>query len=204
MPKTHENQHRWKKSLDSRVVKVLEETAERLEISWEFDRAHPNSYPVNTDHALSETRAQLKNKAAVARSLKELRKSRVPAKSLYDLIDEGIVRRLYEQQHAGSYSRALRQASEGYGAGLAAWRQIVKCLIPAYLLVFAGTDYIPKPKIHFLHRELLDIAKSLEELDDLTKEGLAEFLDDICPCGKKHNAEAIRKLRKRLTQSRRL
>jgi hypothetical protein len=200
MPKTHVNEHRWKKSLDVRIVGVLEEAAEQLRISWKFDGEYPNSYPLNTDHVLSETMARLTNEARVAHSLNVLRKSRVPVKSLYDLIDESTVRRLYEQQHSGGYSQALRQASEGYGSGLAAWKRIVACLVPGYLLAFEGTDGIPKPRVHFLHRSLLEIAKSLE-LNHLTKEGMGEFLDDVCPCGKKHNAEAIRKLRKRVTKS---
>ena len=75
----------------------------------------------------------------------------------------------------------------------------MKCLTPAYLIKFGGDDG-PKPKVHFLHRELLGIAKSVEP--GLSKEGLAEFLDFICPCGKKHKPEAIRKLGERLTKSR--
>jgi hypothetical protein len=199
MPKTRENQHSWKKWLSPRVVKVLEEASVRLEVSWKFDSEYPDDYPISTDHALSETRAQLQNKAPVVHSLKELRKSRVPAKSLYDLVDDETVRILYEQQYADSYSRAVTQASKGFGAGLAVWRKIMKCLTPAYLIKFGGDDG-PKPKVHFLHRELLGIAKSVEP--GLREEGLAEFLDDICPCGKKHKPESIRKFGERLIKSR--
>ena len=201
MPKERENQNRWKMSLEPRVVEVLEETAERLRLSWERDIQHPKSYPVNTDYALRETEADLRPPPQVQRSAKGLPAPAPRAKSVHELIDESTVKRLYEQQHADSYSRALKQASEGYGRGYAAWKQIVNCLRVAYLIEFGGDDFIPKPKVHFLHRELLGIAESLE-LDHLIKEGLVEFFDDICPCGKKHNAEAIRKLGKRLTKSR--
>lgn len=74
----------------------------------------------------------------------------------------------------------------------------MKCLTPAYRIKFGGDDG-PKPKVHFLHRELLGIAKSVEP--GLNKEGLADFLDYICPCGQKHNAEAIRKLGKRVAKT---
>jgi hypothetical protein len=199
MSKIRENQHQWKKWLDPRVVEVLEEAGERLEVSWKFDSEYPKSYPVNTDHALSETKAQLNNRAPVTHNPKGLRGARVPAKSLYDLVDDETVRILYEQQYADSYSRAVTQASEGFGPGRAAWRKIMKCLTPAYLIKFGGDDG-PKPKVHFLHRQLLGIAKSVEP--GLSKEGLADFLDDICPCGKKHKPEAVRKSEERLTKSR--
>jgi hypothetical protein len=117
-----------------------------------------------------------------------------------DLIDEKTVRTLYEQQHAGSYSRALQQASEGFGRGFQAWKQIANCLTGAYRINYWGLEFIHKPKIHFLHRELLEIAELLE-LDQLTKEGLADFFDDICPCEKRHKPEAIRKLAKRRASS---
>lgn len=66
---------------------------------------------------------------------------------------------------------------------------------------YGVVEFIPKPKVNFLHRELLAIAESLK-LNELTTEGLAEFLDDLCPCGKTHNGEAIRKLTKRVSKSR--
>jgi hypothetical protein len=56
-------------------------------------------------------------------------------------------------------------------------------------------------RVHFLPRELLDIVKLLK-LNDLTSEGLVDFFDDLCPCGKKHHAEAIRKLGKRIAKAR--
>jgi hypothetical protein len=191
------DQHRWKMWLDPRVVAVLEKTAKRLELSWEWDKQHPRSYPINTDHVLSETKAQLKTPSQTKRGRQKwLPVPAGPAKSVCDLIDERTVRTLYEQQHAGSYCRALRQASEGFGRGFQAWKKIANCLTGAYRIDYWGVEFAPKPKIHFLHRELLEIAELLE-LDQLTKEGLARFFDDICPCERKHNPEAIRKLGKR-------
>lgn len=203
MRKTNENQHRWKRSLNPRTVEVLEEAAQRLEVSWEWDRKDPESYPINTDHVLCETVARLRAPSQVQPTEKGLPPSSPPAKSVHDLIDESTVRTLYEQQHAGSYERALKQASEGFSRGFAAWRKIANSLTAAYRIDFGGTDFIPKPRVHFLHRELLDIAKMLE-LDQLTSKGLVEFLDDVCPCGKKHTSEALRKLGKRLAKSRQI
>lgn len=178
----------------------MEDAAEALKQAWEWDNEHPKTYPVNTDHALWETRLQLKGRARKRKTTK-LPAYRRP-KCLRDFVDEGAVRRIYEQQHSGSYQDALQQAADGFGAGFVAWQKIVDCLPAAYLLSFGGEEMLPKPKVHLLHRELLEIARSLE-IDDLVKEGLAEFFDDLCPCGKKHTAEAIRKLGKRVTKSRR-
>jgi hypothetical protein len=191
--------HRWKNSLTPEHVAILEEAAGALKQAWEWDNESPESYPLNMDHALWETKLQLKGQRRKRKTTK------MPAyrrpKCLHDFIDESVVRMLYEQQHSESYQDALERAADGFGAGFAAWRKIVNCLPATYLLAMGGEWNLPKPKVHFLHRELLDIAASLG-IDDLVKEGLAEFFDDLCPCGKKHNAETIRKLAKRVTKSR--
>lgn len=62
--------------------------------------------------------------------------------------------------------------------------------MPAYMIAAYGID-LPRPKVHVLHRGLLEIAEQLiiDEAD-----GIVEFLDDVCPCGKTHSHEALRKL----------
>jgi hypothetical protein len=106
------------------------------------------------------------------------------------------VRAIYEQQHDDSYEDALKLAGgRRKGAGKA-FHNLMKAAKADYEATFYGIHAIPKPKIHLLHRELLDIAAQVQ-LDVLTNEGLEEFFEDMCPCSKKHNAEAIRKLRKR-------
>jgi hypothetical protein len=77
-------------------------------------------------------------------------------------------------------------------------RKITRALDLAYLIIYQGIEQAPKPRVHFLHRSLLDIADSAH-LRDLTPEGIVEFFDDVCPCGVKHRQDAIRKLRKRRT-----
>ena len=194
------SQHRWKKSLAPEHVEILEEAAQALKQAWEWDKDHSKRYPVNTDHALWETKLQLRGK------IRKRKTTKLPAyrrpKRLHDFVDEDVVRTIYEQQHSESFQDALEQAADGFGAGFVAWKRIVSCLPAAYLVQFGVEEMLPKPKVHLLHRELLRIAGSLE-LEDLITEGLAEFFDDLCPCGKKHNAEAIRKLGKRVTKSRR-
>ena len=66
--------------------------------------------------------------------------------------------------------------------------------MPAYMAAFYGMD-LPRPKVKLLHRGLLEIAKQLI-IDE--PDGIVEFLDDVCPCGKKHSIEALKKLRDRV------
>ena len=118
-----------------------------------------------------------------------------------DLIDEKIVKAVYEDQNSGSYKDAIRKASAGGKRGFAIWRKILRSIDRAYGIGIYGIEVVPMPKVHFLHREFLNIVNLLK-LDDMTSEGLAEFFDDLCPCGKKHRAETIRKLGKRSAKAR--
>jgi hypothetical protein len=97
---------------------------------------------------------------------------------------------VYEQQNADSYKEALRDASQGGPYGSTAFHKILRCLMPAYMMEFYGID-LPRPKVKLLHRGLLAIAEQLiiDEAD-----GIVEFLNDLCPCGKTHRHDALRKL----------
>ena len=119
-----------------------------------------------------------------------------PPKRFSDLIDDRVIRAVFEDQNVGSYSDALKLAGSGNKAAHFTFRKILKAVEPAYRICHFGVDAAPKPRVHFLHRSLLELATSLD-LSDLTHDGIVEFLDDLCPCGKRHTADAIRKLRKR-------
>jgi hypothetical protein len=142
------NQHRWKRSLAPEQVAILEEGAEALKQAWQWDHEHPKSYPLNTDHALWETKLQLKERH------RRRKRTKLPAyrrpKHLHDFVNEGVVRRLYEQQHSDSYQDALEQAADGFAAGFAAWNKIVNCLPAAYLVEFGVEEMLPKPKVNLL------------------------------------------------------
>jgi hypothetical protein len=121
--------------------------------------------------------------------------------NLMDLFEEKIVRAVFEDQNSGNYKDALRKASAGGRRGLAVWRKILRSIDQAYLIGIHGPEVAPMPRVKFLHRELLDIARLLK-IDDLTREGFAEFFDDMCPCGKNHKADTIRKLGLRIAKAR--
>ena len=76
-------------------------------------------------------------------------------------------------------------------------RKILKAVEKAFEIDTIGFERLPKPRIHFLHRRLLELASWIG-ISDLTHSGILEFLDDLCPCGKQHTPESIRKLRTRV------
>ena len=194
MAKNAKNEHRWKLSLDHRKVRLLEELASELRWSWDIDSEHPRSYPINTDHVFSEIRRDLRENRPRTKKVK-LRPP-PPPKRFSDLFDEGLIKTVYEQQHDSSYEAAIRLAGASRQGSSNAFHNLMKAARAAWEITCYGDHVIPRPKIHFLHRELLEIAEDLD-LDTLTNAGLEEFFEDVCPCSKTHHAEAIRKLRKR-------
>lgn len=191
-----ENRHRWKTWItDRRVRQVLEEGAKGLQWAWKVDKQDRKRFPVNTWFLFVQIDEQLKNKPVVRRGIK-LPTPPPPPQKLSDLVPERAIKAAYEDHNEGSYEDALRRAATGEDEGYAALRKIVRALDVAYVFRFHGFEFAPMPRVHFLHRKLLEIADA-EPLRDLTLEGIVEFFDDVCPCGKKHKADAIRKLRNR-------
>lgn len=188
-------QHFWKNNLDDRLKAVFEDAKAHLKWAWKVDCKHPKSYPVNTLHALGEIMQKVTNPTYEPKrvTLQELKLQR-PPKRLLELVDEMDIKGIYEDQNTGSYEEAIR-AAYGFG-GSRTWRKILRAIDAAYFFRL-GDELAPRPRVHFLHRKLLEIANA-EPLKGLTVDGLSEFLDDLCPCGKKHKPDAIRKLRGRV------
>jgi len=190
------NQHLWKDWVDDdRVRDVLGEGAKRLKRAWTLDKKDPGSYPMNTAMIFAEIEEALKGRTGL-RTRSKAPPPPPPSESLAELVDEKVIAAVYEDQNEGSYKNALKQASEGFGKGAKVWRKISRAVDAAYLIQHLGIEFAPKPRVHFLHRNLLSLAES-RHLGGFTLEGVVEFLNDMCPCGKKHNEDAIRKLRKR-------
>jgi hypothetical protein len=196
MPNKRASQHRWKRSVGDQIQRHLENAAKELEESWSIDSGDPRRYPFMSEFVLNELRDRIRNRPRSTR-LPPVPEPQLEAEKLMDLIEEKIVKAVYEDQNSGNYSDALRRAWSGGKQGRAAWRKILRSIDRAYEIGIHGAEVAPMPRVHFLHRELLDITKLLK-MDDLTSEGFVEFFDDICPCGKKHHADAIRKLGKRI------
>lgn len=200
MPKTHANQHRWKGWVSEKIQHDLEGAAKELKESWSIDSGDPRLYPFITEFALNDLRDRIKNRPRSTK-LPPVPESPPKAENLTDLIVEKTVKAVYEDQNSGSYKEALSKASAGGRQGLAVWRKILRSIDRAYEIGIHGAEIAPMPRVHFLHRELLDIAILLK-LNDLTSEGLAEFFDDLCPCGEKHHGDTIRRLGKRMMKAR--
>ncbi len=195
MPNMSKNRHRWKESLGDQTVGALEEAAKQLTLSWEADTKSPEDYPLNTEITFGETKARLRGEPQVQGPIK-LPPPTPPPRSLSELLKEETIKAVYEDQNNGTYEDALKMAGAEDEKAHLTFRKLLRAIEAAYEIRAYGWEAIPKPRVHFLHRNLLEIA-ALVHLNDLTHQGLVEFLDDICPCGEKHNAEAIRKLRKR-------
>ena len=193
------NRHRWKAWVDDHVRHVLERAAEHLKWSWREDNKSPRAFPLQTWWVFVQVKEELAGGPARRTGIK-LRRHQ-PPKKLSDLLREGTVKVAYEDHNQGTYEDALKQADLGYDEGYSAWRKIKRALDVAYIILYYGAEFAPRPRVNFLHRELLGIADSDEGLRDQDLAGLAEFLDDICPCGRKHQPDAIRKLRGRLAHS---
>lgn len=198
------NQHRWRKSLDEQTCGVLDDAAARLAWAWKVDVKYPKSYPANTSYAFDEItnwireaqRHGLKNEGTKLRLLRSR-----PPRRFSDLVDDRTLRAVYEDQNTGSYLDALKCARSGDKSAPYIFRKILKAAEWAYFIGHFGDDFAPRPRVNFLHRNLLKIAELLQ-LTDLTHKGLVEFLDDLCPCGHGHRLDAVRKLRKRFMRRR--
>jgi hypothetical protein len=194
------NRQRWKENLDDENLRgVLEDVAAQLEWAWNLDMEHPKSYPVNTSYAFGEVAEWIRD--AQRKDAKEERKrAKIPRlrspRRFSDLFDDRALRSLYEEQCSGSYLDALKCAASAHKSAHRVFNNILKLVDAAYVIGHFGDGAQPKPRVQFLHRNLLEIA-DLVHLDELTHKGFGEFLDDVCPCGKPHRVEAIRKLRKR-------
>jgi len=189
----------WWDPLTSQTHQVIEEAAESLKWAWETDEKDRKSYPVNTSHAFAELTRQIKEiprstETRIKPTLRDfLARRRQPPTSFSELISEEVIRAIYEDQNADSYQNALKRAASRHSP---TFFKILKAIREAYFVECYGTEPPRPKKTNFLHRGLLDIA-NLAGLTALTAEQLADFFDKICPCGKEHDPDAIRKLRGR-------
>jgi hypothetical protein len=201
MPYVSENQgHRWKDWVENDAIRqILEDAAESIAWAWGVDQEYPKSYPVNTGQLLYEIKTRIEE-SLKSRKLLPIRKGSKrplrlqPPESFSELIADRAIQLVYEDQNSGMYKDALVRASRG---DRSTFRKIVRAIEKVYVMDQLGPDALPRPRTQFLHRNILQIAK-VSGLSDQKDEGMLEFLDDLCPCGTKHQLDAIRKLRERL------
>src|SRR2546423_11635813 len=112
--------HRWKKSLDDRTAALLEEGAKHLKLAWEEDAKDPKSYPFRTDQILCQIDTHLRDTSSAQSNWRP--RTSVPPETLFELLNERTIKAIYEQQNAGSYRDALKQAASGSKQSLLAFR----------------------------------------------------------------------------------
>jgi hypothetical protein len=168
-PNVARNQHRWKRSVSDHARRVLEESAQGLKWAWETDKEYPKSFPINTHSAFAEIRSLL---TKGSRDTSQIEQQTVPSpppppKRLSELVKERTIKAVYEHQNDGGYEDALELAASREMKGAIAWRKILHAVNAAYLISFYGLEFIPKPRVQFLHRNLLKIAEMVG-MNDLT------------------------------------
>jgi hypothetical protein len=194
-----ENWKHWLSLSDDNVRQVLEDAAKTIAWAWGTDkRDFPKSYPANTGEVFFQIKEQIKEirgfKKNVVRKATKIRFAPFAPKRFSELISDEPIRNIYETQNADRYEDALKRAACG---DRRTFRKLLKAADGAYMETIVGVDAMPKPRINFLHRHLLELAELSGLITDLTSAGMVNFLDDLCPCGKGHEEDAIRKYRKR-------
>jgi hypothetical protein len=125
---------------------------------------------------------------------------RIP-RALAELVTEKTIKAVYENQNVGSYEEALKKAAAATKESASVWRKILRAIDDAYPIDRLGHEVAPVPRLHFLHRRLLRLAES-EMLGGRgwRQNALQDFFNHMCPCGKAHKSDALRKLSGRLTR----
>lgn len=203
------SRQRWAEWIESpEIVNLLLGAKEQLRITWERDKKYKR-YPLDTAYYLAHLRGELSRHVSGKRPAKQRRKRLLvarPPRTLSELVPERSVRNIWEDQHSGSFDDAVRIAGQlGYKGGDRPWkvfRGILNAMEAAYHVVFYGPEILSMPKVSILHRGLKQVAIEAG-LKDQTREGFAEFLDDLCPCGLKSHREAVRKMESRSERFRR-
>ncbi len=189
---------RWKAAVPKEKVKFLAAARRELRNTWNWDRKDRKSYPLNTSLALSEIEGSVRSIPRRSRPMKRVQYfGPKKPKRIGDLIPEQAIKNVFEDQHSETYAAALADARKGGENGFKAVRSIFRAAEQAYVALFFGLELLPKPKVNILHRGIIKIGNALG-LKDLSHPAMAEFLDYLCPCGRGHNWDAVRKLRKRV------
>lgn len=203
------SRQRWAEWIESPdIVSLLSQVKEQLQIAWELDKKY-KTYPMNTSYLFAQLHGELSRNASGKLPVNQRRKrlliARTP-RTLFELVPEPLVRSIWEDHHSGSFDDAVRVAGQlGFTGGDRPWkvfREILNAMEVAYYVVFYGPELLSMPKVSILHRELKQVAIEAG-LKGQTREGFAEFLDDLCPCGLKSHKEAVRKMESRSERYRR-
>jgi hypothetical protein len=203
---TQVSRPRWEHLVEpTEVVPLLWKAQRDLRFAWRFDQTLAPDYPFNVSYALQETMDDLFEQFHIGRKKFRYPPTLIAPNNLNELVPDSLVASKWEEQHCGTYRRALKQAAEAgprnRRQSLKAFQAILRALEAAYMVRYWGIEQLQKPRVNIVHRGLNQIAKDVG-LRGLTAKGFAEFLDDLCPCGLRDHAGAVRKLWARSPNSR--
>jgi hypothetical protein len=199
--------HAWEKWIESKETrKLLWQGKKRLKLAWLQDQKYPKSYPMNTWQALSEIQQNVSPPPIASKSATLPSPIYKKPRTLAELVPTASIKTIWEENHNGSFEsaiiRAIPMGPNDQKKSWQAFQGIVRAIEIAYLVDYWGWELLPRPRVNILHRQLDKIAKAAGLGDQLDK-GVAEFLDDLCPCGLRRHQESVRKSRSRSNRGRR-
>lgn len=193
MPKSRERF----KELPKKNAELLLNYAERIRKAWRRDKKGGEPYPLNTASALSELEAKLNGR--IPRRLRFVPVPKDP-KRLRDILPEYVVRQVHEYLHEEPFTDALDQLhTMSFDRALARIEATVTTALAVDLL---GAGMLPKPRGNWIHRQILKVVRAAHP-GKLSDTEMAELFNQLCPCGIKHNREAMKKFRSRWSRRRR-
>jgi hypothetical protein len=199
------NRHAWAGWVTPENKHRLWAASKLLKSAWDSDRKSPKKYPMDTSWALAEIEQSVAKNNPDKHTRTSLRKLLNP-RTLVELVPEERISVLWEEYNSGTFKDAIRRAAQiDYKNTKKSWKlfkTITRAMEATYLAGFLGHEFLLRPKVNILHTGLQRIAKAAG-LEDQTKEGFAQFLDDLCPCGLKSHEGAVRKLLERSARIRR-
>lgn len=143
------SRHCWVGWIESREVEqVLWKAKEWLKSAWDSDRK--GGYPLSTSQAL----AQIRNVVSPTRPPRP-RVTRMPKpksrQTLADLAPERLVRRIWEDNHSGTFNDAIRAAGQmnfdNQEKPWKAFQGILHAMEGTYLVSFFGPEILPRPDL---------------------------------------------------------
>lgn len=182
-------------------IKLLLESKEQIRQAWERDDYGTKCFPINTASLLYDIESKLKGLRPRKRRRSRKRKDIVleVATRLRDILPERTVQRVHEYLHEEPFREALAELSSTETFAKA-FSRIRETIDHALYVDRDGYDILPKPRGNWLHRQMLSTLASAAP-GKFSDSEMAELFDYFCPCGTKHNREAMKKFRWRLSRA---
>jgi len=188
----------WWSRTSSRNAKILTELRAQLRQSWRRDGKGTQGFPMNTAYLLAAAEDRLRRK----RPPRPIRRVPTPLVSAtIHAFVKGVlkeVRRFLPTVYEYMYEEPLHDAFARWRlhSDPNAYERIWDALDKSLDVSQHGEAALPNPHGNWLHRQLLDLAGAAG-LAGLTNREMVQFFQFLCPCGARHNREAIKKFRQR-------